>query len=326
MQIEDIRDEIDAINKKFNNIIIYKDFNIQEKVDVISTGSIGLDWKTCIGGIPKGRVTEIIGAESSGKTSLCGCIIANANKAGGMAAMIDAEHDVDLNYYKNLGVNLDQTVIAQPDSMEDALALTENLLELNKFSVIVFDSVAALSTRAELEGEIDDQQMGDKARLMGKSLRRITSILGKTNTAIVFVNQLRDNINKFGYGPSTVTPAGRALKFKASLRISLAIETSQVEQGGVPIGSRIKAKIIKNKVGAPFGEWSFTLVWGKGIVEEIDILEVGTELGIISKKGSWYSYGDIQLGQGLFKSGDMLKLNPELIEKIKNDIWALIKN
>lgn len=325
MNIVDIQKELEIINKKFG----YEGFDInnyEKAVEVFSTGSIGLDFKTECGGVPVGRVTEIYGPPSSSKTSLCGHIIASAHKKGVLAAILDCEQDLDLTYYRNLGVNLDMLAFYQPDNAEQSLALLEDLISLNKFGVIILDSVAAMSTKAEIEGEMEDMQIGDKARLMSKALRKISPILAKTDTALVFTNQVRDTISTFGFAEKSTTTGGNALKFKASLRIKLQVIQSEVKSGDEAIGSRVRAKIMKNKLGRPFGEWEYTVIWGKGIVFEQDLLDLAIQMEIVQKKGPWLSYNGNNIGQGIFNTVRTLQENTDLknaIEKEVREILAL---
>lgn len=325
MNIADIQKELEIINKKFG----YEGFdfnNVAKEIDVISTGCLGLDFKTGIGGIPIGRVTEIYGGPSVGKSSICGHIVANAHKRDMLAAYIDSESDVDLPYFRNLGVDINKLAFYQPDNAEQAFSLLEDLVALNKFGVVILDSVAATSTQAELEGEMTDSQVADKARLMSKMLRKVTPILGKTNTALIFVNQIRSNIKTFGFGPDEVTPGGIALKFKASLRIKLTTIQTEIKTSSESIGSRIRAKIVKNKLAPPFGEYEFTILFGKGIVQEYDLAEMAINSGVLDKKGPWISYQGNNIGQGIFNTVKTLQENTDLknaIEKEVREILAL---
>jgi recombination protein RecA len=319
MTLEDIRKDLEVINKKLGKNTLYLPDSVSaEPVETISTGSIGLDFKSGIGGFPKGKISYIVGMESCGKTTLCLHLTANAQKKGGLVAFIDGEHEYDKRYAEALGVNVSEVLIVQPDTMEEALGVLEQLAELNKFSLIILDSIAALPTDAELGAEITDAQMADKARLMGKHLRRMAPLINKIDAAIVYVNQYRESIG--GYGSGKASSGGRAIKFRSALSLELAIVTTQVKIGDRAIGSRIRGKFIKNKLALPFAEWEFTIIWGKGIVEEYDLLEIAIQMDIVQKKGSWLSYNNNNIGQGIFNTAEMLRDNEELKTSIKNDV------
>lgn len=295
-------------------------------VEAISTGSIALDIATGIGGLPKGRIVEIYGPESSGKTTLALHCIAEAQKAGGEAAFIDAEHALDPVYAAALGVDVDSLLVSQPDNGEDALSITEALVRSGALDIVVVDSVAALVPKAEIEGEMGDSHMGLHARLMSQALRKITGVVAKSNTVVVFINQLREKVGVV-YGNPEVTTGGRALKFYASMRI----DVRKIEQikgpGNEFIGSRTRAKIVKNKVAPPFKEAEFDIMYGEGISRIGEIVDLGVKLDIIHKSGAWFSYGEERLGQGKDNVKKLLKSKPELLEeiteKLKKDMPAL---
>lgn len=290
-----------------------------EKVDVIPTGSYLLDRALIIGGLPRGRVVELYGAEGGGKTSLSLHAIANVQKRGGRGAFVDAEHALDLALAQNLSVNISQLVFSQPDFGEQALDVTLALVDSGLFEIVVVDSVAALVPKAELEGDMEDQQMGAQARMMGKALRKIVARAGKTNTCVVFINQLRSKIGGFGFGDPDVTPGGRSLKFAASIRIDIR-RIGSVKQGEDVIGNRVKIKVVKNKLAPPFRELETELIFGKGISRENEILEFASNLGIVEKSGSWYAYGSEKLGQGKIEACKLLTANPHIVDKILVDI------
>ena len=285
-------------------------------VDVISTGSLSLDVATGIGGIPRGRVTEIFGPESSGKTTLALTVIANAQKRGGVAAFIDAEHALDPGYAKKLGVDLDQLLVSQPDSGEQALEIAELLIASSAVDVIVVDSVAALVPRAELEGNIGDTFMGLQARLMSQALRKLTGLVHKTNTALVFINQIREKIGVMFGSPET-TSGGRALKFYSSLRLDIRRIASMKDSGEVAQGNRVRAKVVKNKCAPPFRQAEFDIMFSKGISWAGDVLDLATEHGIVEKSGSWFSRGDDRLGQGRERTIQLLEEKPDLLAEIE---------
>jgi recombination protein RecA len=313
----DINKEIEDINKIFGKGSVFiADSASTEIVDTLSTGSLGLDFKTGIGGVPIGYVTEIIGANSTGKTTLTLHLAVSAQKKGGLVGFVDAEHELDLNYAKKLGVDLSKFVIAQPTTIEEGLGIVEKMLESNKFALIVFDSIASISTSAELENGINDLQTGDKAKLMSKHTRRINYLIGKSRSAIVYINQYRDSIS-FGYGSGKTTPGGHALSYRAKLRIELKMMAQIVDAGSTHIGTRIKARIIKNKMSAPFGEWEYTIVWGKGILEEFELIEIAEKLDVIKKSGAWYSFDGSNIGQGIWKTMEYIQSNPEVKTRIK---------
>ena len=291
-----------------------------EPIDFISTGSISLDIALGIGGIPKGRVIEIYGPESSGKTTLATHIIAEAQKKGGIAAFIDAEHAFDQFYAKKLGVDTDNLLISQPDNGEQALEIADNLIRSGAIDVIVIDSVAALVPKSEIEGETGDSKMGLHARLMSQALRKLTGTISKTGCCCIFINQLRDKIGVMFGNPETTT-GGNALKFYASVRLDIR-RISQIKDSDEVSGNRVKVKIVKNKVAPPFRIAEFDVMFGEGISKNGEIVDLGVDFGIIKKAGSWYSYGDTKLGQGRDAVKQLLSDNPELAEELETKIKA----
>lgn len=294
-----------------------------EKVDSISTGSLGLDLALGIGGIPQGRIIEIYGPESSGKTTLSLQIIAECQKKGGLCAFIDAEHALDVYYAKNLGVDTENLLVSQPDYGEQALEILETLTRSGAVDLIVIDSVAALTPRVEIEGDMGDQHVGLQARLMSQALRKITGILHKMNTTVIFINQIRMKIGTMGYGSPETTTGGNALKFYASVRIDIR-RIATLKSNDQQVGNRVKAKCVKNKVAPPFREAEFDIMFGEGISKEGEIIDYGIKLDIIDKSGAWLSYGDKKLGQGRENAKTLLKedkaLAEELIGKIREQI------
>ncbi len=288
------------------------------KVDVIPTGSIALDIATGIGGIPKGRIIEIFGPESSGKTTLALHIIAEAQKRGGIAVFIDAEHALDPKYAEKIGVDTENLYISQPDYGEQALEIVESLVASNAVDVIVIDSVAALVPKDELEGEMGEAHVGKQARLMSQALRKLKGMAHKANTAIIFINQLREKIGVMFGNPET-TPGGRALKFFADMRLDVR-RVGEVKDGGEKMGNRVRVKVVKNKLAPPFQEAEFDVLYGEGICKLCDLIDVATELKVINKSGAWYSYGDIRLGQGREQARKFLMENPEIAQEIERKV------
>ncbi len=284
-------------------------------VSAISTGSIGVDAALGVGGVPRGRIVEIFGPESSGKTTLSLHIIAEAQKVGGLAAFIDAEHALDAEYAKKLGVDIDNLLVSQPDSGEQALEIAEVLVRSGAIDLIVIDSVAALVPRAELEGEMGDMQMGLQARLMSQALRKLTGIVSKSRTCLVFINQIREKIGVMFGNPET-TSGGRALKFYSSVRIDIRRMT-QIKEGDEVVGSRVKVKIVKNKVAAPFRQAEVDVGYGEGISKTGELIDIGLENKIIEKSGSWFSYGDVRIGQGRENAKAFLHENADLASEIE---------
>ncbi len=294
-----------------------------ENVDSISTGSISLDLALGIGGLPKGRVTEIYGPESSGKTTLAIHCIAESQKKGGIAAFIDAEHAFDSSYAKKLGVDIDNLLVSQPDNGEQALEITENLIRSGAIDIIVIDSVAALTPKSEIDGEMGDSKMGLQARLMSQALRKLTSSISKTRCCCIFINQLREKIGVMFGNPETTT-GGNALKFYASVRIDIR-KMAQIKDGEAVVGNRVKVKVVKNKVAPPFRIAEVDLIYGEGFSKIGEIIDLGVENNIIKKSGSWFSYGDVKLGQGRDSVKQILTDNQELAEEIEGKIIAQLK-
>ncbi len=294
--------------------------NVAMNVEAISTGSLSLDIALGIGGVPKGRIIEIYGPEASGKTTLALHIIAQSQMAGGIAAFIDAEHALDPIYAKALGVDVDNLLVSQPDTGEQALEITEALVRSGAIDVIVIDSVAALTPRAEIEGEMGDSHLGLQARLMSQALRKLAGAISKTNCIIVFINQLRDKIGVM-YGSPETTTGGKALKFYASVRIDIR-KIELLKSGTDVIGTRTRAKVVKNKVAPPFKEGQFDILYGQGISRMGEIIDLAVNLEIINKSGAWFSYGDIRLGQGKDNTREYLKENPKLAEEIEKKVIA----
>jgi len=288
-------------------------------VDVIPTGSISLDLALGVGGIPRGRIIEIYGPESSGKTTLCLHIVSEAQKTGGVAAFVDAEHALDPEYAKKIGVKIDQLLISQPDTGEQALDIVESLVKSGGVDVIVIDSVAALTPRAEIEGEMDQQHMGLQARLMSHALRKLTAIVAKSKTTVIFINQLRMKIGVMFGNPETTT-GGMALKFYSSVRVEVR-RAAQIQAGEKIVGNRVKVKIVKNKVAPPFRTCEFDILYNEGISRYADVVNAGVKYNIVTKAGSWFNYGEQKLGQGIEGSRQFLKDNPkverEIVSKIK---------
>jgi len=296
--------------------------NKVEEVAVVSTGSIGLDMALGVGGLPRGRVIEIFGPESSGKTTLAIHAIAEAQKAGGIAAIIDAEHAFDRFYAEKLGVDVENLLISQPDNGEQALEIADQLIRSSAIDIVVIDSVAALTPKAEIEGDMGDSKMGLQARLMSQALRKLTGSINKTNTTCIFINQLRDKIGVMFGNPETTT-GGNALKFYASIRIDIR-KIGQIKDGEEVVGNQTRVKIVKNKVAPPFRKAEFDIMFGEGISKIGEIIDLGTENGIIKKSGSWYSYGESKLGQGRDAAKDCLRDNPELAEEIETKVREAI--
>ncbi len=295
-----------------------------ENIQVISTGSIGLDAALGIGGLPRGRVIEIYGPEASGKTTLAIHAIAEAQKNGGIAAIIDAEHTFDRNYAEKLGVDVENLLISQPDNGEQALEITDNLIRSGALDIIVIDSVAALTPKAEIEGEMGDSKMGLQARLMSQALRKLTANISKTNTSCVFINQLREKIGVMFGNPETTT-GGNALKFYASVRLDIR-KTNQLKDGEEIIGNRTRVKIVKNKLAPPFRKADFDILYGEGISQLGEIVDLGTDFNIIKKSGSWFSYNETKIGQGRDSVKQILKDNPELYDELKTKVSEALKN
>ncbi|RKX60940.1 MAG: recombinase RecA [Thermodesulfobacteriota bacterium] len=317
---------ISQIEKQFGKGAIMKLGESEKKIEVgyIPTGSLGLDIATGIGGIPRGRITEIFGAEASGKTTLALHMVAEAQKLNGSAAFIDAEHALDVNYAKKLGVDVNELLISQPDTGEQALEIAEILARSGGIDIIVIDSVAALVPKAEIEGEMNDQQIGLQARLMSKAMRKLTAAISKSNTAVVFINQTRMKIGMGGFygGPPETTPGGMALKFFASLRMEIK-KIAAIKEGTSTLGHRVKVKIVKNKLSPPFKETEFDIYFGEGISREAELIDLGLAFGVIERSGAWYSYKGERLGQGKENVRKYLKENKEIALEIENKIREL---
>ena len=290
-----------------------------EPIGSISTGSLGLDLALGIGGVPEGRIIEVYGPESSGKTTLALQITAESQKKGGICAFIDAEHALDVGYAKNLGVDVENLLVSQPDYGEQALDIVETIARSGAVDLIVIDSVAALTPKVELDGEMNDQQVGVQARLMAKALRKLTGVLHKMNTTVIFINQIRMKIGMMGYGSPETTTGGNALKFYASVRIDVR-KIATLKQGESQIGNRTKAKIVKNKVAPPFRQAEFDIMFGEGISKEGELVDYGVKLDIIDKSGAWFSYEETKLGQGRENVKQKFKDEPELAAKIEEQI------
>ena len=287
-------------------------------IPTISTGALSIDAALGIGGVPRGRVVEVFGPESSGKTTLALHVIAEAQKAGGMAAFIDAEHALDPEYSRKLGVNVDNLLVSQPDSGEQALEIAEMLIRSGAIDVIVIDSVAALVPRAELEGEMGDSFMGLQARLMSQAMRKLTGIVSRSNTCLLFINQIREKIGVM-FGSNEVTTGGRALKFYSSVRMEIRRELS-IKDGDVTVGNRTKVKVVKNKLAPPFRIAEFDIIYGEGISREGDLIDLGTQHNIIEKSGAWFSFKDTRLGQGRENVKRFLKENPDIAHEIEEQV------
>jgi len=314
---------IDKIDKDFGKgSVMMMNEKANTQLETISTGSIGLDTALGVGGLPKGRIVEIYGPESSGKTTIAIHVIAEAQKKGGVCAIIDAEHAFDSNYAKKLGVDVDNLLISQPDYGEQALEIADRLILSGALDVVVIDSVAALVPKGELEGEMGDSKMGLQARLMSQALRKLTATINKTNTVCIFINQLREKIGVMFGNPETTT-GGNALKFYASVRLDIR-RISQIKDGEEAVGNRARVKVIKNKVAPPFRQTEFDIIFGHGISKVGEIIDLGVELGIVQKSGSWFSYDTNKLGQGREAVKELLRDNPELAAELEEKIRAKI--
>ena len=313
---------IDQIEKQFGKgaIMRLSAAASMQQINVIPTGSVALDIALGVGGLPRGRVTEVFGPEGSGKTTLGQHIIAQAQQLGGRAAYIDVEHALDPGYARTCGVNLDDLYVAQPDTGEEALEIAETLVRSGAIDIVVVDSVAALVPRAEIEGEMGESHVGLQARLMSQALRKLTGAIGRTGTVVIFINQLREKVG-IVFGNPEVTPGGRALKFYSSVRLDLRrIET--IKQGDKAVGTRVRAKVVKNKVAPPFRVAEFDIMFNSGISREGDLIDLGVKLDVIKKSGAFFSYGDIRLGQGRESVKAYLQQNPELTQEIEQKIRA----
>jgi recombination protein RecA len=313
---------IKQIERDFGQGAVMKlgDSGKDRKIDVISTGSLSLDAALGVGGVPRGRVIEIYGPESSGKTTLALHVVAEAQRKGGIAGFIDAEHALDPVYAKNIGVDIDNLYISQPDNGEQALEIADNLIRSGAIDIIVVDSVAALTPKAEIDGEMGDSKVGLQARLMSQAMRKLTSTISKTNCCCIFINQLREKIGVMFGNPETTT-GGNALKFYASVRVDIR-RIQAIKDGDQNIGNRVKVKIVKNKVAPPFRTCEFDLMFGEGISKLGEIIDLGVELNIIKKSGSWFSYGDTKLAQGREALKQLLRDNPELCDELEAKVRA----
>lgn len=316
---------LDKMDKAYGKGTVMRmgDDAVTEDIGAIPSGSLGLDLALGIGGYPRGRVVEIYGPESSGKTTLTLHAIAEAQKAGGIAAFIDAEHAFDRTYAANLGVDVENLIISQPDNGEQALEIADNLIRSGAIDIIVIDSVAALTPKAEIEGEMGDSRMGLQARLMSQALRKLTGTISKTKCTAIFINQLREKIGVMFGNPETTT-GGNALKFYASVRLDIR-RVSQIKVGDEAMGNHVRVRVVKNKVAPPFRQAEFDIMFGQGISKVGEILDIGVEKEIVKKSGSWYSYGDTRLGQGRDTVKELLLDNPELAEEIENKITEAVK-
>ena len=323
-KLKALRAAMDKIEKNYGKGSIMKLGDEQiEDIDVIPTGSVSLDVALGVGGYPKGRIIEIYGPESSGKTTLAIHAIAEAQKAGGIAAFIDAEHAFDRFYAQKLGVDVDNLFISQPDNGEQALEIAEQLIRSSAIDIIVIDSVAALTPKAEIEGDMGDKQMGLQARLMSQALRKMTAAINKTNTTCIFINQLRDKIGVI-YGSPETTTGGNALKFYASVRLDIR-SIGKIKDGDEIKGNQVRVKVVKNKVAPPFSKAEFDIIFGEGISRTGEIVDLGADMNIIKKSGSWYSYNDTKLAQGREAAKQCIKDNPELAEELSGLIMEELK-
>ncbi len=310
------------IEKQFGkgSVMLLGENRVYDEVDAISTGSVALDIALGVGGLPTGRVSEIYGPEGSGKTTIALSVIANSQRRGGMAAFIDAEHALDPVYARKLGVDIDNLLVSQPDTGEQALEITEMLVRSGAIDCIVIDSVAALVPRAEIEGEMGDQHMGLQARLMSQALRKLTGAISKTKTLVLFTNQIRMKIGIMFGNPETTT-GGNALKFYSSVRLDVR-RIGAITQGEEVLGSQVRVKVVKNKVAPPFKKAEFDILYGEGISKEGDLIELGVAAGLVQKSGAWFSYGDERLGQGKENVRVFLKENPDLFARIRDEVFA----
>lgn len=316
---------LDRLDKTYGKGAVMKmGDNAIEQVEAIPTGSLGLDLALGVGGLPRGRVVEVYGPESSGKTTLAIHAIAEVQKQGGIAAIIDAEHAFDRFYADNLGVDTENLLISQPDNGEQALEIADNLIRSGAIDLVVIDSVAALTPKAEIEGEMGDSRVGLQARLMSQALRKLTGTISKTNCTVIFINQLREKIGVMFGNPETTT-GGNALKFYASVRIDIR-RSSQIKNGDEVIGNNVKVKVVKNKVAPPFRRAEFDIMYGEGISKAGELIDLGVVYGLIKKSGSWFSYGDTKLGQGRDSVKQLLKDNPELAEELEVKIKEAVAN
>jgi recombination protein RecA len=314
-----LEDALEEIKQRFGESAVMKLNDVKRvHIDSVSTGSISLDWALGIGGVPRGRVIEIFGSESSGKTTLALHILAEAQKKGGVCAFIDAEHALDPEYAKKIGVNINDLLISQPDSGEQALEIVETLVRSKEIAAIVIDSVAALTPKTEIEGEMGDQQIGLQARLMSKALRKLSGIISKTGTIVIFLNQTRMKIGVM-FGDPTTTPGGMALKFYSSARIRLT-RIAQIKRRDEIIGSRVRAKVVKNKTAAPFRTVEFDIYYNEGISMLADIISIGLKNDLIKKHGSWYEFKETKIGQGMEGAKEFLKENKKMRKELEKEV------
>lgn len=317
---------LDKMDKAYGKGAVMRmgDKAVQEDIPVIPSGSLGLDLALGVGGYPRGRIIEIYGPESSGKTTLALHAIAEAQKQGGIAAFVDAEHAFDRYYAQNLGIDVENLIISQPDNGEQALEIADNLIRSGAIDILVIDSVAALTPKAEIDGEMGDSKMGLQARLMSQALRKLTATVNKTKCTVIFINQLREKIGVMFGNPETTT-GGNALKFYASIRLDIRRSTQIKNNDNLASGNRARVKVVKNKVAPPFRMAEFDIMYGEGVSKVGEVLDIGVDLGIVKKSGSWYSYDDSRLGQGRDTVKDILKDNPELMEEIEEKIKEALK-
>lgn len=311
---------LDQIKRQYGEgSIMWLGDNSHMDVSVISTGSLALDVALGVGGIPRGRIIEIFGSEASGKTTLALHMVAQAQKQGGIAAFVDAEHALDPKYAKAIGIDLDEVLISQPNSGEQALEITEQLVRSGAIDILVIDSVAALVPESEIAGNMGDAQVGLQARLMSQAMRKLSGAISQTKSIVIFINQIRQKIGGSQWGPQTTTSGGLALKFYASLRLDIR-RIGTISEGDDKVGNETLVKVVKNKVAPPFKEARFDIIYGKGIVRERDLVNAGVEAGEVKKKGAWFSYGETQLGQGLSKSAEFLEENPDIARELEAKI------
>lgn len=322
MKKEALQAALGQIEKQFGKGSVMKlGDNSQLSVESIPTGSLSLDIALGVGGVPRGRIIEIYGPESSGKTTVALHMVAEAQKRGGIAGFIDAEHALDPVYAKNIGVDIDELYISQPDSGEQALEITETMVRSGAMDIIIVDSVAALVPKSEIEGEMGDSHVGLQARMMSQACRKLTAAISKTNCIVVFINQLRDKVGVF-YGSSETTTGGRALKFYSSVRLDVR-RTETLKQGGEAVGNRVKVKVVKNKVAPPFKEAEFDIMYGKGISRVGDIIDLAVTKGIVQKSGAWFAYNGEKIGQGRENAKIFIENNPEIMDEIEQKVRAL---
>ncbi len=322
MKKEALQAALGQIEKQFGKGSVMKlGDNSQLSVESIPTGSLSLDIALGVGGVPRGRIIEIYGPESSGKTTVALHMVAEAQKRGGIAGFIDAEHALDPVYAKNIGVDIDELYISQPDSGEQALEITETMVRSGAMDIIIVDSVAALVPKSEIEGEMGDSHVGLQARMMSQACRKLTAAISKTNCIVVFINQLRDKVGVF-YGSSETTTGGRALKFYSSVRLDVR-RTETLKQGGEAVGNRVKVKVVKNKVAPPFKEAEFDIMYGKGISKVGDIIDLAVTKGIVQKSGAWFAYNGEKIGQGRENAKIFIENNPDIMDEIEQKVRAL---